>query len=209
MLLYRLAMCLEISGFILASIFGGIFLSRDVAGEFASKIDTKVTGISLRLTNWSTKWLLPLVKYSEFITKHEITRQMMSGIVARGLTLIIAVIGLRFEISWLFWLGIALVSVYAFLTAIGVLGRVIYLSQKHKSWKYMLLYPAMLCFGLLFAFIIAPIAVFLYLIATYSLLSITLLSAVLTISDNLKKGLIIAGSVLVTIGLILEAIITW
>ena len=73
----------------------------------------------------------------------------------------------------------------------------------------MLLYPVMLCIGLLSAFIIAPIIVFLYFIATYSLLAVTFLANVLTISDNLKKGLIIAGSILATTGFILELIATW
>ena len=207
--LYHIAMLLEISGFLLASIFGGIFLSRDVVGGFASKLDARVTGISQRFAGWLTRWLSPLIRYSALITEHEITRQMVSGIAVRGLTVIVVVIGLIFELSWLFWLGIAFAAVYAILTATMVLFRVIYVSKKRKSWMYVLSYPVFLCWGLLLGFIIAPVIVYLYLIVTYSLLTITLLTTVLMISDNLKKGLIVLGSVLVIIGLILEAIVTW
>jgi len=208
MLLY-LSKILEISGFILATIFGGIFLNRDLFKKVAYKFDKKVTDISLIFSLWLDKWFLPLARYAALISEHEITKQILGGIIMRGLAVIISIIGSALEITWLFWLGIALISVYGLLTAFGGLLRVIHLSKKYKSWKYMWSYPLILCWGLLLGFMIVPILIILYLIVLYSLMPITLLATFLVTSDNLKKGLIITGAFLIIIGLILEIIVIW
>ena len=207
--LYRLAMILEISGFLFASIFGLIFLSRDVAGDLAIKLDKKINNISLSVSLWLYKWLSQLLKYSAFITENEVTRQMLAGIMVRGFAVIIILLGLKLDVLWLFWIGVALASLYALLTAIVTLGRVVYLSHKHKRWLFLFSYPLWLSWGFLLGFVIAPIIVFIYLIVIYVALAVSLLASALTISDNLKKILIITGSILVATGLILEAVATW
>lgn len=209
MLLFRIAISLEIIGFLFASIFGLIFLNRDVVGNIANKLDAKVTNISSIVGKRLERRTRTIFKLSTLVAENKAIEGMIGGIGSRFFALIIIIIGLIWGISWVFWLGIAWASLYVLLTMFTVFARVLYLSKKNESWLYLLLYPLLLCWALLLGFVIAPVILNVYLILLYGALIITLVVSVLMISDNLKKLLIVMGSVLVAIGLILEAVAMW
>jgi len=58
---------------------------------------------------------------------------MLAGISGRGIATIITFVGLIANITWLFWVGLVLVSPYALLIAIGTFLRLMFLSRKRND----------------------------------------------------------------------------
>ena len=200
-MLLHLAKVLQISGFLLAAIFGGILLNREMFSRFTNKANSKLKDFT---EAWTAK-CLSIAKFGKFITSSESKRSILGSIIIRGISLTCIVIGWTMDITWLFWLGLIPASFYVLLSVIFILFKIKSRFGINKLW----LYPLFLCWSLLLSFILAPAVVFIYLIVLYvSLLS---LFSILIVAkeDALKKGLIIFGSILVVTGLIIETVITW
>lgn len=200
-MLLHLAKILEISGFMLATIFGGILLNREMFGRFANKVNSELKYFSEILR----QKFLSIFKFAEFLSSNELTKSILGATMIRGISLICIVIGWLVNINWLFWIGVIFASPYLFIGIISVFFRIKSRFGTNRLW----LYPILLCWSLILSFVLAPTALFIYLIMLYTLLFIWFSVAFIAREDSLKKGLIILGSILIIVGLILETIIIW
>jgi hypothetical protein len=200
-MLLHLAMILQISGFLLATIFGGILLNREMFGRFANKANTKIRDFTEALYVKSFK----IAGFASLITKSESARQMTGSIMLRGVALFFIGIGWEMDIRWLFWIGVVIASLYVLLSLVFIFLRL----QSRFGIKGLWLYPLFLCWSLIVSFFLAPAAIFIYLILLYVLLLFLFVLTTIAKEDALKKGLIIFGSVLIVTGIIIETAITW
>lgn len=209
----QIAMVLEISGFIIAGVFAGIFLEKEAVGHFADKLYStlKLIDKTLQKIPWSFFFPCPTVK--------EKIINFSFGPIVTITGIVVAIIGWIKNLSWMAWLGIAIVI------ALVVYFTASYLTQKkrgfcgqqcitgeiclaifawaNRRWQIPLLAVQILIIDLLNAIsfiFIAPILV--------SLIVLRFLMSWLVGRDLLKKAMIVFGSTLLLSGLILEFIAT-
>ncbi len=195
----KIAILLEIIGFSLATLFGAILLSREVAGrwavriyEVAEKLRTKA--ITLYITLAAKIQIEPV-------------RTVFGRLFLMGVAEICIIAGWLSSIAWLFWLGIALLGpflimfvLYPFLARTDLLVRV----KKRGIWALL----ALILFQFIFLFLILPVLVFPFLLLFYLFAWLGLILVFSTGKDIVRKTCLILGSVIVIIGLIMEYIIS-
>ena len=203
MSLNQIALILEIIGFALATIFAGILLNREVVGRFADRVTTKFNEFSDKLI----KQYLTLNRYTSLFLEvdSKLGTNILGAIAIRGGAVACMISGWLTDITWLFWVGIAVAFPYVIMNAVFSCLRILSLRGKGGMWFY----PILLLWTLILSFIVAPVALLTYPLLFFSHGILTLAVTTLVGKDIIKKGLIIFGSVLVITGLILEFIYTF
>ncbi len=208
MTLFILAKSLQIAGFVLASIFGLILLEKNTVGRLAARLNVILNRFKIKVM----KMHVVLMKPSEAMLKLEAPESPLRGFlgatIVRGLAIVLIVIGLIIENSWILWIGVAIAVPYVLINVYIIFARPIYLFTRHGK-KALLLY--LITFPLFFLslaslFVIDPIILLLYLIVFYLSWGLTSLVAFIASDDYFKKALIITGSFMVLVGLILELV---
>ena len=196
--LNQIALALEIGGFLLASLFGAIFLNREMFGRWFTSSDSGLVSLSDKLR----KQYLSLAKYLEYPG----VKEQISAALIRGGALVLVIVGWLNDISWLFWLGIFACSVYIIIIVVSLFigvneGKVI--RKTHRWWMY----PLNVITLIFVAFTITPIiatlfSVFVLLHGIFTILAIKIAEH----SNGIRKTIIFIGSLLIFAGLLLEYI---
>ncbi len=197
MSLYQIAKILEISGFVIATIFGTILFSKEFFSGVVENSNKKLAFARDKLN----KWYIPIVQYLT-VTKWF---ERIGGTIVVTFAEICIILGWLIKITWLFWLGLVAISPYVLFTV----PVAFFLFRKNPRMDSMWQFPAYLLAALVISFILIPIAAILFLIFLYSSLVLTLSLNVIAKEDFFKKAFIISGSAIVIAGLILETIATW
>ena len=198
MSLYQIAKILEISGFVIATIFGTILFSKEFLSGVVENSNKKLAFARDKLN----KWYIPIVQYLT-VTKWF---ERIGGAIVVTFAEICIILGWLIKITWLFWLGLVAISPYVLFI---VPFAAFLLFRSNPRMDSMGQFPAYLLGALVRSFILTPIVTILFLTFLYSFLVLTLLLNVVVKEDFLKKDFIISGSVIVIVGLILETIATW
>ncbi len=197
MSLPKIAIWLEIVGFSLATIFGGILLSKEFFSKLVNSFNNKVNVVTDNLN----KWYIPYIQYLWHIKWFE----RSGGTIVVTFAEVCIVLGLLLDITWLLGLGLVAISPYV-IFIVPFFAFVLFRSdpRMQSMWQF----PAYLIGALVRSFIIAPIVLIPFFTFLYSSTMLALILNAIAREDFLKKVLIISGSIIVILGLILELIAT-
>jgi len=197
MILHQIALGLEIFGFLLATIFAGILFNREVVGKWADNMNAKFISLSKTLN----KHYVPMVEY--LLKSKWPERVAPTIIITTGEICII--IGWLIDITWLFWIGLIVISPYV-LIVVPFGTFLVFRNDPRMSsiWQF----PAYLLGSLTRTFILSPPVLTLFLIYILLFTILTFILSAVAGKDIIKKWLIIIGSTIVIIGLTLELIAT-
>ena len=197
MSLPKIAILLEIVGFSLATILGGILLNKEFFSKLVNSFSNKVNIVTDNLN----KWYIPYIRYLWHIKWFE----RSGGTIVVTFAEVCIVLGLLLDITWLLGLGLVAISPYV-IFIVPFSAFVLFRSdpRMESMWQF----PAYLIGALVRSFIIAPIVLIPFLTFLYSSTMLALILNAIAREDFLKKVLIISGSVIVILGLILELIAT-
>ena len=199
MQLYHYAILLQILGFILAVICGSILFNRDIAGNFAHRLDTRITKVSTKLRRRFDNRKNPLYVLTHVVsTDVKVPKSMTFQLFSPFISLIFISIGLIWNLSWILWFGIILASIKVVTEVIAD----VRIARKAKSW---LLLPISFISGNALKFVIVPLLILVIIIIRV----IKFVFDKLMINDNFKKILILIGSTMIIICPTMEAIIMW
>lgn len=199
MLLYHFAILLQILGFFLVAICGLILLNRDITGSFAHRLDTRITKVSTKLRRRFDNRKNPLYVLTYVVsTDVKVPKSMAFQLFSPFISLILIIIGLIWNLSWILWFGI----IWASIKVVTEIIADVRIARKAKSW---LLLPISFIFGNALKFVIVPLLILVIIIIRLTKFVLDKLM----ISDNLKRILILVGSAMVIIGLIMEAKAMW
>ena len=201
-ILFRWAISLEIFGFLLASIVGLILLNRDVIGSYAEKLDKKLIYPVSRFQKRFNNRANPLYVLAHVVSEDvKVPTSFVFQLIKPFILLVIVVGGLLFNVSWIFWAGLIL-SVLKF---ISLVYATIKMTHSRTSGSFFPVWIASLFFGIFMDYILVPFVV----ISIFYIRLAKFTSRLLSTDDTIKRILIIIGSIMIAIGLVLEAISMW
>ncbi len=192
MSLAQTAIVLEISGFILASVFAGILLEKGAIGNLSDRLS-----VFLMSKSGSLEETFPSPPPQAI--QNAISYTIQAAILGLGITS--TIVGLSRNESWLFWVGMILA------TLVLISPIVLAFFFRHELYPSTLSIPRILSTqlarSLLGILVIIPAWLLLG-----SLVTLKLLTKSLAGKDMLKKALLLFGTVLLLSGLIVELLAT-
>ena len=197
--LFRWAISLEIFGFLLASIVGLILLNRDVIGSYAEKLDKKLTYPVSRFQKRFDNRANPLYTLAHVVSEDvKVPPSLVFQLLTPFILLVIVVGGLLFNVSWIFWAGLIL-------SVLRLIPLVIKMTKSRISGSFFPVLISTLFIVIFFDYILEPFIV----ISIFYIRLAKFTAKLLSTGDTIKRILIIFGSIMIAIGLILEAISMW